>query len=152
MTRPASCRLRAKQSWPHTNSLGAIPEIVGNSKSGYLVEPNNSTALARALSELHRHDKAAALGAGTRCSGGNSIRSQSNNGGPSTCLDPSIMHPIAVAEITIAVLVGNCCTSIYAALNCRDLYADASHYLLKIASTSMIQHARPCKSNDGRLS
>jgi glycosyltransferase involved in cell wall biosynthesis len=33
-------------------NLGAIPEIVENGKSGYLVEPNNSAVLARALSEL----------------------------------------------------------------------------------------------------
>src|SRR5437868_5766790 len=39
----------------------------------------------------------------------------------------------AVAWLTATVLVGNCCTSVYAALNCRGLYADASHYLLKIA-------------------
>jgi hypothetical protein len=40
---------------------------------------------------------------------------------------------IAVAWLTATVLVGYCCTSIYAGLNCRGLYADASHYLLKIA-------------------
>jgi hypothetical protein len=39
----------------------------------------------------------------------------------------------AVAWLTVSVLVGYCCTSLYAALNCRGLYGDASHYLLKIA-------------------
>ena len=37
------------------------------------------------------------------------------------------------AWLTASVLVGYCCTALYAALNCRGLYADASHYLLKIA-------------------
>src|SRR5205085_10494756 len=40
---------------------------------------------------------------------------------------------IPAAWLTATVLVGYCCTSFYAALNCRGLYADASHYLLKIA-------------------
>jgi hypothetical protein len=40
---------------------------------------------------------------------------------------------IAAAWLTATILVGYCCTSFYAALNCRGLYADASHYLLKIA-------------------
>ena len=34
------------------SNLGAIPEIVENGKSGYLVEPNNPAELARALGEL----------------------------------------------------------------------------------------------------
>jgi glycosyltransferase involved in cell wall biosynthesis len=33
-------------------NLGALPEIVENDRSGYLVEPNHSTQLARALDEL----------------------------------------------------------------------------------------------------
>lgn len=33
-------------------NLGALPDIVENGKSGYLVEPNNSVELARALCEL----------------------------------------------------------------------------------------------------
>jgi len=40
---------------------------------------------------------------------------------------------IATASLTATVLVGYACISCYAALNCRGLYADASHYLLKIA-------------------
>lgn len=40
---------------------------------------------------------------------------------------------IMAARLTGAVLAGYCCTNFYAALNCRGLYADASHYLLKIA-------------------
>jgi glycosyltransferase involved in cell wall biosynthesis len=33
-------------------NLGALPDIVENGKSGYLVEPNNAAELARALGEL----------------------------------------------------------------------------------------------------
>ena len=40
---------------------------------------------------------------------------------------------IANGWLTASVLVAYCCTSFYAALNCRGLYADASHYLLRIA-------------------
>src|SRR5437868_2655006 len=40
---------------------------------------------------------------------------------------------VTVAWLTGTVLAGYCCTNFYAALNCRGLYADASHYLLKIA-------------------
>src|SRR5262249_46582116 len=41
--------------------------------------------------------------------------------------------PIAIGWLTASVLVVYCCTSFYAAFNCRGLYADASSYLLKIA-------------------
>jgi hypothetical protein len=43
------------------------------------------------------------------------------------------------------VLVGYCCTSIYAALNCRGLYADASYYLLKIAQTERFLFNDPAR-------
>jgi hypothetical protein len=43
------------------------------------------------------------------------------------------------------VLVGYCSTSIYAALNCRGLYADASYYLLKIAETEHFHFYDPAR-------
>jgi len=56
-----------------------------------------------------------------------------------------MMHPSAVAGITIAVFLGYCCASIYAALNCRGLYADASYYLFKIAWTERFLFNDPAR-------
>src|SRR5262249_31225317 len=51
----------------------------------------------------------------------------------STSASSSDDEAVSCAWLAAIVLVGYCWVSSYAALNCRGLYGDASHYLLKIA-------------------
>jgi len=54
----------------------------------------------------------------------------------SPCSEKTVSYArvqIALAWLTASVLLGYCSVSSYAALNCRGLYGDASHFLLKIA-------------------